>query len=79
MIMDSQGQKRLELILAEFSASSPQKFKPTRVGGIKWGQGNWFIGTGSNPRALTWQDHAEDFDAYNTAFLYTSWGQDDSG
>ncbi len=28
MIIDFQGQKSLEIILAEFSASSPQKFNP---------------------------------------------------
>ncbi len=40
--------------------------------------GNWFTDIEIGPRALTWLDHAEGFDAYNTAFLYTSWGLDDS-
>ena len=41
--------------------------------------GNWFTDTETGPRALTWLDNAEGFDAYNTAFLYTSWGYYDSG
>ncbi len=80
MIMDFQGQKSLEIILAEFSASSLQKFKPgtATATGVKRDQGNWFTDTESGPRALTWLDHAEHFDGYNTAFIYASWGYYDS-
>ncbi len=44
----------------------------------KDGNNHWRI-YGPNPRFLTWLDNAAGFDAYTTAFIYTSWGHDDTG
>ncbi len=49
-------------------------------GALAYKQGeNWVTDTPNGQRALTWLDHTEGFDEYNTAFLYTSWGYYDSG
>ena len=41
--------------------------------------GNWKVWKNGGYRALTWLDDATGFDGYTAAFLYTSWGYDETG
>ena len=76
------GNNNAGSVWVDGSASAPPDF--LTEGRIAYNDGgeegsSWYTWTNTGKRTLTWLNNASGFDGYSKAFLYTSWGYDNSG